>query len=118
MAGQRTGILGAGALGLTLAYRLAQNGDHVTVIEREAEPGGLAAGFQVARTPRGEPIYLEKYYHHLFRADRAAIGLIEELGLGDRLLWPRPVSCILRDGRVLPLDGVLALLRLNVLPFV
>lgn len=115
MAGVHTGVLGAGALGLTLAYRLAQAGDHVTVIEREPEPGGLAAGFRVATDPTGAPVYLEKFYHHLFRADRAAIALIEELGLGDRLVWPHPVSAILRDGaiqRVGPID----LLRLKALP--
>ncbi|HWE60237.1 MAG TPA: NAD(P)/FAD-dependent oxidoreductase [Chloroflexota bacterium] len=117
MAALRTGVLGAGALGLTLAYRLAQGGDDVTVIEREPEPGGLAAGFQVAREPGGAPVYLEKFYHHLFRADRAATGLIEELGLADRLVWPHPVSAILRDGQIHRL-GPVDLLRLTPLPFV
>ena len=74
----RTAVLGAGALGLTVAYRLAQRGEEVVVLEREPIPGGLAAGFEV------EPgMWLEKFYHHLFRGDRHAIGLIDELGLGD-----------------------------------
>ena len=78
----RTAVLGAGALGLTVALRLAQRGDAVTVIEREPLPGGLAAGFEI------EPgMWLEKFYHHLFRSDRRAIAMIEELGLGDRLEW-------------------------------
>ena len=51
---RRTAVLGAGALGLTMAYRLAGAGDEVTVIEREGEPGGLAAGFRVG------PSWLEK----------------------------------------------------------
>jgi protoporphyrinogen oxidase len=118
MAGRRTGILGAGALGLTLAYRLAQAGDDVTVIEREPEPGGLAAGFPVATAADGSPVYLEKFYHHLFAGDHAAINLIAELGLGDRLLWPKPVSTILRDGQIYRLDGVIPLLRLKPLPFI
>ena len=116
MAAISTGVLGAGALGLTLAYRLAQAGDRITVIEREPEPGGLAAGFPVASAPDGSTVYLEKFYHHLFRADRAATGLIEELGLGDRLVWPTPVSSMLRDGKIYPL-GALGLLRLTPLPF-
>ncbi len=117
MKGTRTAVLGAGALGLTLAYRLAQQGDQVTVIEREPDPGGLAAGFIVARTPDGAPVYLEKFYHHLFRADHAAVNLIEELGLGGRMVWPKPASTILRAGRIHAMDGALPLLRLSVLPF-
>ncbi|HEY8284666.1 MAG TPA: FAD-dependent oxidoreductase, partial [Chloroflexota bacterium] len=117
MRGTRTGVLGAGALGLTLAYRLAQQGDSVTVIEREPDAGGLAAGFVVSRQADGTPVYLEKFYHHLFRADRAATALIDELGLGDRMVWPKPASTILRDGQIHAMDGALPLLRLNVLPF-
>jgi protoporphyrinogen oxidase len=44
------------------------------------------------------------------------VDLIQELGLSDRLVWPSPVSTILRDGRVQRLDGVRALLRLAALP--
>ena len=71
-ASRPTAVLGAGALGLVTALRLAQRGDQVTIFEREPLPGGLASGFEV------EPgIWLEKFYHHLFRSDRHAIGLIE-----------------------------------------
>jgi protoporphyrinogen oxidase len=100
-----TAILGAGALGLTLAYRLAQAGQAVEVFERGSEPGGLAAGFCVGGT------YLEKFYHHLFGTDRAAIALIQEVGLGDRLLWLRPQSSILYRGGMHPMDSVGAVLR-------
>ena len=107
---RRTGIIGGGALGLTLAYRLAGAGDQVTVIEREPEPGGLAAGFRVG------PSWLEKAYHHLFRSDRAATRLIEEVGLGDRLVWPRPVTATLLHGEIRQLDSALSLLRYRPLP--
>jgi protoporphyrinogen oxidase len=115
---RRTAVLGAGALGLTAALRLVQAGDAVTVIEREPEAGGLAAGFEVAKRPDGTPIYLEKFYHHLFRADRAATALIDELGLSDRLVWPTPVSTVLRDGRTHRLDGILPLLTFEPLPII
>jgi len=106
-----TAILGAGALGLTVALRLAQRGDRVTVIERERLPGGLAAGFN----PTGD-VWLEKFYHHLFRSDRRAIAMIEELALGDRLEWHRPITASLTDGRFHRLDSPLSLLTFSPLP--
>ena len=106
-----TAVLGAGALGLTAGLRLLQRGHQVTVIEREALPGGLAAGFEI------EPgMWLEKFYHHLFRSDSDAIGLIRELGLEDRLEWGSPITATLRDGRTHRLDSPTSLLGFTPLP--
>jgi protoporphyrinogen oxidase len=108
-----TAVLGAGALGLTTALRLASRGDRVTVIEREPLPGGLAAGFEI------EPgMWLEKFYHHLFRSDRRAIAMIDELGLSTNLVWKQPVTATLRDGSVYQLDSPASLLRFRPLPVV
>jgi protoporphyrinogen oxidase len=103
-------VLGGGSLGLTAALRLAQRGHRVTVIERESLPGGLAAGFEI------EPgIWLEKFYHHLFRSDTTAVRLIRELGLGDRLEWHRPITATLRDGVLHQLDSPSSLLKFRAL---
>jgi protoporphyrinogen oxidase len=106
-----TAVLGAGALGLTVAYRLAQRGERVVVLEREPIAGGLAGGFEI------EPgLWLDKFYHHLFRGDTKAIGLINELGIGDKLVWRRPLTVSLRDGAVHQLDSPTSLLRFKPLP--
>ncbi len=109
----RTAVLGAGALGLTAALHLGQRGDRVTMLEREPLPGGLAAGFRP--TPEA---WLEKFYHHIFRSDRRAIALIEELGLGDRLEWKTPITATLRNGTLHQLDSPASLLRFSPLPVV
>ena len=44
----RYGLIGAGALGLTVALRLVQRGHEVVVLERDPVPGGLAGSFEVA----------------------------------------------------------------------
>src|SRR6185503_5990097 len=106
------GILGGGALGLTAALRLAQRGHTVTVVERGSEAGGLAAGFRVG------DVWLDKFYHHLFRSDLDAQRLITELGLGDRLVWPRPTTVTLWGGRAYQLDSPVSLLRFSPLPLV
>ena len=103
---ERDAVLGAGALGLTVALRLTQHGRRVVVYERELLPGGLAAGFEI------EPgIWLDKFYHHLFRTDRSARSLIAELGLQPELTWHRPTTATLRDERQWQLDSALSLLR-------
>ncbi len=89
------GILGGGALGLTAALRLAQRGAQVTVIEKENELGGLAAGFPVGDSGA----YLEKAYHHLFRSDKDIQALIDELGLSDKLGWHSVNSSTLIGGK-------------------
>lgn len=108
-----TAVLGAGALGLTVALRLAQAGERVTVIEREPLPGGLAAGFELEA---GSGLWLEKFYHHLFRSDRRAIAMITELGLADRLEWRQPVTATLVNGEMHQLDSPTSLLRFSPLP--
>src|SRR5688572_2815015 len=109
----KTAVLGAGALGLTVALRLGSRGERVTVIEREELPGGLAAGFQPM-----DGVWLEKFYHHLFRSDTRAIEMIGEMGLADRLEWSTPMTATLRDGRVHQLDSPASLLGFTPLPMV
>lgn len=102
----RYGVIGGGALGLTVALRLAQRGGDVTVLEREAVPGGLAGSFEA------QPgIWLEKFYHHLFQTDRSAIALIEELGLGEALRWHNPATTVFLGDRAYPLDSAKAVLQ-------
>ncbi|HEX5414386.1 MAG TPA: NAD(P)/FAD-dependent oxidoreductase [Chloroflexota bacterium] len=101
----RVGVLGGGALGLAAAYRLVQRGARVTVLEKESAVGGLAASFPVGGS------YLEKYYHHIFRSDRVITALIDELGLGNKLIWEKPITASLINGKVYKMDPVHMLLN-------
>lgn len=106
----RIGIVGGGIAGLTAGHRLAVAGHDVTVFEAAPELGGQAGTFAVAGTR------LERFYHHLFHSDRAALALIEELGLGARMVWNEDRAGYLWGGRVYDLVTPLDLLRFRPLP--
>lgn len=105
------GIIGAGILGLSLAYYLAKRGIKVTVIEKGPEPGGLASGFKLSG---GQ---LEKYYHHIFKGDNAIQELMEELGLKDRLLWLPAKMGIFFKNKLYNFSTPVDLIRFSALPF-
>ena len=87
-------IIGAGATGLSAARDLARAGHRVQLFEGEARAGGLAAGFRDERWDW----HLEKFYHHWFEGDRHVLGLIDEMGLGHKLRFPRPKTSYWLDG--------------------
>src|SRR5687767_10053011 len=107
----RIGVIGAGILGLTAAHRFTQAGHKVTVIEREGDVGGLVASFAIGGS------HLERFYHHLFRSDRDMRELIQEIGLADRLVWPRPRVSSLARGKMYPFGSATQVLKFSPLPF-
>jgi protoporphyrinogen oxidase len=72
-------IVGGGFTGLSAAYELVKKGISVTILEAEDEIGGLASAFEVG----GEK--LDRFYHHWFTSDLNVMGLIDELGLNERV---------------------------------
>lgn len=107
----RIGIVGGGIAGLTAGHRLAAAGHDVTLFEAESELGGQAGTFAIAGTR------LERFYHHLFHSDTTVLDLIEELGLGDRMVWNENRAGYLYGGHVYDLATPLDLLRFGPLPF-
>ena len=110
-------VIGAGAIGLSAARRLAEAGRSVTVYEREGFVGGQAAGFEVA-----PGIWLERFYHHVFKSDRILRRTYQEIGLrgGEPggLAWTHPLTATLIGGEIRQLDSPVSLLRFGRLPLV
>jgi len=104
-------IVGAGAAGLAAAYDLTRLGHAATIYEAAAEVGGLAAGF---KAPHWDWT-LEKFYHHWFASDRHILGLIDELGWRDQVLFPRPYTVIYWEGKFHPFDSIFSNIPLFIL---
>jgi protoporphyrinogen oxidase len=99
-------IIGAGFGGMAAAYDLVKAGHEVTIYEGAKQVGGLAAGF---KEPKWD-WWVEKFYHHWFQSDKYILGLIEELGWSDRVLFPRPYTVVYHKDRFYPFDSILAAL--------
>jgi len=50
---------------------------------------------------------VEAYYHHWFASDEHMLGLIEELGLSEKVLFPRPYTVMLYNERWYPFDSII-----------
>ncbi len=99
-------IIGAGLGGLSAAYDLKRAGHQVTIFEAADYVGGLAAGF---KKPEWE-WSVERYYHHWFASDNHMLGLIDELGWSDRVIFPRPITVMYHRGKFYPFDSIPAAL--------
>lgn len=95
-------IIGAGFGGMAAAYDLNKAGHQVTIYEAAAQVGGLATGFKEP----GWDWWVEKFYHHWFASDKYMLGLIEELGWSDQVLFPRPYTVMFHEGRFYPFDSI------------
>jgi protoporphyrinogen oxidase len=96
-------IIGAGYGGMAAAYDLRNAGHEVVIFESAQFVGGLASGFK-------EPHWdwsVEKFYHHWFQSDASMLGLIRELGLDDKVRFPRPLTVMYHEGRFHPFDSIL-----------
>jgi len=98
----RIAIIGAGFGGMAAAYDLRKAGHEVIIYESANYVGGLASGFK-------EPHWewsVEKFYHHWFQSDSSMLGLIGELGLKDKVIFPRPYTVLLHEGKWYPFDSI------------
>ena len=96
-------IIGAGYSGMVAAYDLKKAGHDITIFESAEYVGGLASGFK-------EPHWnwsVEKFYHHWFQSDSEMLGLIRELGLEDKVRFPRPLTVMLYKKKWYPFDSIL-----------
>ncbi len=99
-------------LGLTLALRLTQNGQKVTVLEAAPSLGGLASAWQV------EDVVWDRYYHVIMLSDARLRALLSELELEDEIRWSVTKTNFFTGTSTHPLNNSLDYIRLPVLGLV
>lgn len=98
-------VIGGGMMGLTLAYRLSQQGHKVTVFESNNQLGGLATYHDY-----GSFVW-DRFYHVILPSDTKLINFIKEINLGDKLRWrPTLTGCYI-DQKLYSISNTIEFLR-------
>ncbi|MEQ9609290.1 MAG: NAD(P)/FAD-dependent oxidoreductase [Kiloniellaceae bacterium] len=105
----RWAVVGGGMLGLTLALRLHQAGQRVTVFEAAPSFGGLASAWRV-----GDVVW-DRYYHVIMQTDARLRSLLAELGLERDIRWEVTRTNFYTGRSMHPLNNVFDYLRLPAL---
>ena len=108
----RVAVIGAGAMGLAAAYHALKAGHHVTLLEADRIPGGMAAHFDFGG------LSIERFYHFVCKADRPTFDLMSELGISDKMRWVATSMGYYVDGRLYEWGNPVALLRFSKLSVV
>jgi protoporphyrinogen oxidase len=93
------GIVGGGVLGMFLALKLRQSGARVTLLESAPRTGGLACADDVGGYT------WDRFYHVILLSDAYTRGLLEELGIADKLRFGLTRTGFYTDGKLYSLSN-------------
>jgi Protoporphyrinogen oxidase len=109
---ERIAVLGAGPMGLAVAYQLARDGFEPVVFEADDRIGGMTATFDFSG------LNIERYYHFHCISDHAFLTVLDELGIADKMHWVETKMGYWFRNRLQSWGNPLALLRFQGLSFV
>tara|TARA_R110001583_G_scaffold195527_1_gene375367 strand:- start:3974 stop:5275 length:1302 start_codon:yes stop_codon:yes gene_type:complete len=78
---KKVAVLGAGPMGLAVAYQLIKDGYSPVIFEADDRIGGMAAIFDF------DGLDIERYYHFHCTSDDAFLEVLNELGLDSKMQW-------------------------------
>jgi len=102
---QRIAVLGAGPMGLAVAYQLVQDGYQPVLFEVDDRVGGMTATFDF------NGLEIERYYHFHCISDHAFLQVLEELNIADKMRWVETKMGYWYQGRLQPWGNPIALLK-------
>jgi protoporphyrinogen oxidase len=109
---QRIAVIGAGPMGLAVAYQLARDGHQPVLFEADDRVGGMTACFDFSG------LAIERYYHFHCISDHAFLQMLDELDLSAKMHWTVSKMAFWYQGRIQPWGNPLALLKFQGLSLV
>lgn len=97
---------------MTLALRIAQQGNAVTLFEAAPSLGGLASAWQLG------DVTWDRHYHVTLQSDLYLRALLRELGLENEIQWATTRTGFYVDSRLYSLSNTLEFFRFPPLSFV
>lgn len=105
MLDKKVAVIGAGPMGLAVAYQLVKEGYKPIVYEVDDRIGGMSATFDF------DGVEIERYYHFHCTSDTAFFEVLEELGLSNKLKWKSTKMGYWFDGKLQAWGNPVALLK-------
>lgn len=98
-------IIGSGIMGMTLALRLSQQGEHVTIVEASDRPGGLADAWEM------DGITWDRFYHVILMSDLHTRKVLAEIGLENELQWVETKTGFYSGGKLYSMSNIFEFFR-------
>ena len=92
-------------MGMTMALRLAQKGNKVTIIECEPKLGGLTGDVNI------DGVVWDRFYHVILMSDLNTRNIIKELALEDELNWVETKTGFYSGGKLYSMSNVFEFLK-------
>lgn len=102
---KRIAVLGAGPMGLAVAYQLSRDGHHPVIFEADDRVGGMTATFDF------NGLDIERYYHFHCISDTEFLKVLKELGLADKMRWVETKMGYWYQNQLQPWGNPVALLK-------
>lgn len=105
MAFTKWGIIGGGIMGMTLAHRLSQKGNEVTLFEAAPELGGLTSSWKMG------DVEWDKFYHVILLSDFRTRNILKEIGLEKEINWVETKTGFYIDGKLYSISDTIEFLK-------
>jgi len=100
------GIVGGGMMGLATAHYLCRQGFQVTILEKEAEIGGLSRSVELL-----PDLHWDRYYHVILSMDSELLSFLDEMGLSPDVRFRETRTGFFTDGMLHSMSTIMEFLK-------